>query len=56
MLKQSKNQKREVQKMTVGCDNEYCFFPIIYGTNAVCLECKYCVRREEISKACGVEK
>lgn len=36
--------------MTVGCDNEYCFYPIIYGTNAVCLECKYCVRKEEIAK------
>ena len=34
----------------VGCDNEYCFYPIIYGTTAVCLECKYCVRREEINK------
>lgn len=36
--------------MIVGCDDEYCFYPIIYGTIAVCLECKYCVRREEINK------
>lgn len=35
--------------MIIGCDR-LCFLPLIVRTNKICLECKYCERRERITK------
>lgn len=36
--------------MIVGCDEEFCFYPLIYNTNQCCLYCGKCIRQEEIKK------
>ena len=35
--------------MIIGCDR-LCFLPLIRRKNQICLECRYCERREEITK------
>lgn len=35
--------------MIIGCDRLW-FLPLIGRTNQICLECRYCERREEITK------
>lgn len=34
--------------MIIGCDR-LCFLPLIGRTNQICLECRYCELREEIT-------